>query len=97
MKKQEKFMNGDIQKKKVTKKEGKELQNIEASGMTYEEVGKDIGWTKKGTKVLVIRKLTKALIEASGDYDSGIGILSPNKYSRYYYGNNDIILFEISN
>ena len=57
--------------------------------MTYEEVGKDIGWDKKGTKVLVIRKLTKALIEASGDYDSGLGILSPNKYSRYYYGRND--------
>ena len=89
IRKQEKFMNGDIQKKKVTKKESKELQNIEASGMTYEEVGKDIGWTKKGTKVLVIRKLTKALIEASGDYDSGIGILSPNKYSRYYYSSND--------
>jgi len=87
--KQEKFMNGDIQKKKVTKKESKELNTIEASGMTYEEVGKDIGWDKKGTKVLVIRKLTKALIEASGDYDSGLGILSPNKYSRYYYGRND--------
>jgi len=89
IRKQEKFMNGDIQKKKVTKKEGKELQNIEASGMTYEEVGKDIGWTKKGTKVLVIRKLTKALIEASGDYDSGIGILSPNKYSRYHWDKQD--------
>ena len=23
------------------------------------------------------------------DYDSGLGILSPNKYSRYYYGRND--------
>jgi len=89
IRKQEKFMNGDIQKKKVTKKEGKELQNIEASGITYEEVGKDIGWTKKGTKVLVIRKLTKALIEASGDYDSGIGILSPNKYSRYHWDKQD--------
>jgi len=89
IRKQEKFMNGDIQKKKVTKKESKELNTIEASGMTYEEVGKDVGWTNKGTKVLVIRKLTKALIEASGDYDSGIGILSPNKYSRYRYGNED--------
>ena len=89
IRKQEKFMNGDIQKKKVTKKESKELNTIEASGMTYEEVGKDVGWTNKGTKVLVIRKLTKALIEASGDYDSGIGILSPNKYSRYYYSSND--------
>ena len=89
IRKQEKFMNGDIQKKKVTKKESKELNTIEASGMTYEEVGKDVGWDKKGTKVLVIRKLTKALIEASGNYDSGLGILSPNKYSRYYYGRND--------
>lgn len=89
IRKQEKFMNGDIQKKKVTKKESKELNTIEASGMTYEDVGKDVGWTNKGTKVLVIRKLTKALIEASGDYDSGLGILSPNKYSRYYYGRND--------
>ena len=89
IRKQEKFMNGDIQKKKVTKKESKELNTIEASGMTYEDVGKDVGWTNKGTKVLVIRKLTKALIEASGDFDSGLGILSPNKYSRYYYGRND--------
>ena len=89
IRKQEKFMNGDIQKKKVTKKESKELNTIEASGMTYEDVGKDVGWANKGTKVLVIRKLTKALIEASGDYDSGLGILSPNKYSRYYYGRND--------
>jgi hypothetical protein len=88
IRKQEKFMNGEIQKKKVTKKESKELQTIEASGMTYEEVGKDIGWTKKGTKVLVIRKLTKALIDASGNYDSGLSILSPYKY-RYIHNYND--------
>lgn len=88
IRKQEKFMNGEIQKKKVSKKESKELQTIEASGMTYEEVGKDIDWTKKGTKVLVIRKLTKALIDASGNYDSGLSILSPYKY-RYVHNYND--------
>ena len=42
--KQEKFMNGNIQKKKVTKKEKRELKSVEDSGMTYEVVGKDIGW-----------------------------------------------------
>ena len=87
--KQKKFMNGDIQKKRVTKKDSRDLKTIEDSGMTYETVGKDIGWTKKGVKCLVVRKLTKTLIESSGDYDSGLGILSPHKYSRYYYTKND--------
>ena len=89
IRKQEKFMNGDIQKKKVTKKESKELKTIDSAGMTYENVGKDIGWDKKTIKCLVVRKLTKALIEASGDYDGGLSILSPNKYSRYHYGNDN--------
>ena len=56
--------------------------------MTYETVGKDLGWDKKGVKCLVVRKLTKALIEESGEYDSGLSVLSPHKYSRYYYGSN---------
>ena len=88
IKKQKKFIDGDIQKKRVTKKESKELKTIEESGMTYETVGKDLGWDKKGVKCLVVRKLTKALIEESGEYDSGLSVLSPHKYSRYYYGSN---------
>ena len=76
IRKQEKFMNGDIQKKKVTKKESKELQTIDASGMTYENVDKDVGWDKKTIKCLVVRKFTKALIEGSNDYDSGLNIIS---------------------
>ena len=76
-------MSGDIQKKKVTKKESRELKSVEDSGMTYEVVGKDVGWDKKGTKCLVVRKLTKSLIEASGDYESGLSILSPYRYSRW--------------
>jgi len=88
IRKQEKFMNGDIQKKKVTKKDSRDLKTIEDAGMTYETVGKDIGWTKKGVKCLVVRKLTKSLIEGSGDWDSGLSILSQYKYSRYY-GNTD--------
>ncbi len=89
IRKQEKFMNGDIQKKKVTKKDSRDLKTIEDAGMTYETVGKDIGYTKKGVKCLVVRKLTKSLIEASRDWESGLGILSPSRYSRYHYGNTD--------
>ena len=83
IKKQEKFMNGDIQKKKVTKKDSKELKTIEESGMTYETVGKDVGWDSKGIKCLVVKKLTKGLIETGGRYDGGLGILTPNRYGSY--------------
>ena len=83
IKKQEKFMNGDIQKKKVTKSDSKELKTIEESGMTYEIVGKNVGWNSKGIKCLVVKKLTKGLIETGGRYNGGLGILSKNKYSRY--------------
>jgi len=83
IKKQEKFMNGDIQKKKVTKKDSKELKTIEESGMTYETVGKDVGWNSKGIKCLVVKKLTKGLIETGGRYNGGLGILSKNRYNSY--------------
>ncbi len=78
--KQKKFMNGDITKKKVTKKDARELKTIEESGMGYVTVGKDIGWNKKGTKCLVVKKLTKDLIDTNS-----LSILSPYRY-RYYYG-----------
>ena len=83
IKKQEKFMNGDIQKKKVTKSDSKELKTIEESGMTYETVGKDVGWDSKGIKCLVVKKLTKGLIETGGRYDGGLGILTPHRYGSY--------------
>ena len=83
IKKQDKFMSGDIQKKKVTKKEASELKTIESSGMTYEDVGKNVGWSK-GVKCLVVRKLTKALID-----DGKLGVLSSNRYSRYSWNIDD--------
>ena len=83
IKKQEKFMNGDIQKKKVTKSDSKELKTIEESGMTYEIVGKNVGWNSKGIKCLVVKKLTKGLIETGGRYNGGLGILSKNRYNSY--------------
>ena len=86
IKKQEKFMNGDITKKKVTKKDANELKTIEESGMTYEVVGKDVGYNKKGINCLVVKKLTKSLIENGGRYEGGLSILSKVKYGYRYYG-----------
>ena len=70
-KKQEKFLDGDVQKTKLTKKESKDIGSIEESGATYENVGKDVprhSWDSssvgKGTKCLVVRKLTQSLIDS---------------------------------
>ena len=84
IKKQDKFMRGDIQKKKVTKKIQSELSNVEASGMTYETVGENVGWKKKGVKCLVVRKLTKELIDSDI-----LQCLYKNRYSRYYWNKDD--------
>ena len=65
--KQEKFLDGDIQKTKMSKKDNQSIKAIEESGATYENVGKDVedNWRGKvgGTKCLVVKKLTKSLID----------------------------------
>ena len=82
IKKQKDFINGDVKKTgKLTKKNAAELRTIEASGMTYEEVGKEAGWSKKSTKCLVVKKLTQDLIDAGT-----LRILSRYRYSRWGYG-----------
>ena len=65
-KKQEKFLDGDVQKTKLTKKESTDIQSIDESGATYENVGKDVpkySWdgssVGKGTKCLVVTKITQ--------------------------------------
>ena len=84
IKKQDKFMRGDIQKKKVTKKIQSELSNVEDSGMTYETVGENVGWKKKGVKCLVVRKLTKELIDSDI-----LQCLYKNRYTRYSWNKDD--------
>jgi len=70
IKKQKKFMDGDIQKKKVSKKDKASIDAVENSGMSYKEVGVDLTdrWTGKKlgkkTKCIVVKKLTKELIES---------------------------------
>ena len=69
--KQEKFLDGDVQKTKLNKKESKDIKSIEDSGATYESVGSDVpkySWdgssVGKGTKCLVVRKLTQSLVDS---------------------------------
>jgi len=69
--KQEKFLDGDVQKTKLNKKESQDIKSIEDSGATYENVGSDVpkySWdgtsVGKGTKCLVVRKLTQSLVDS---------------------------------
>ena len=65
--KQENFISGDVKKTKISKKDNNSVKAIEESGATYEQVGEGIeNWRNgntKGTKCLVVRKLTKSLID----------------------------------
>ena len=69
--KQEKFLNGEVQKTKLNKKEAQDIKSIEDSGATYENVGNGVendnwsGTVSKGTKCLVVRKLTQSLIDSN--------------------------------
>ena len=71
IKKQEKFLNGDIQKKRVTKKDLKSLESVEQSGMRIEKVGEDYKddysyYPRKSssTECIVIDNLTQGLIDS---------------------------------
>ena len=68
--KQEKFLDGDVQKTKLNKKESNDIKAIEESGATYENVGDKIpqGYygdrVGKGTKCLVVKNFTQSLIDS---------------------------------
>ena len=66
--KQKKFMDGDINKKKVSKKDKASLDAVEAAGMEYREVGKDLldfyTGKKTPTKVIVVKNFNKELINS---------------------------------
>ena len=85
--KQNKFLDGDLTKKKVTKKVLRELKTVEEAGMTYKDVAKDLinKYTGKATptKCILITNLTKSLIE-NGD----VGILTSAPYG--YWREDDV-------
>ena len=82
IKKQKKFMDGDITKKKLSKKDKSAMDTVDASGMSYVDVaGVTDTWTgkKTPTKVLMVKKFNKALAES----DTISMIENPNwKYGR---------------
>jgi hypothetical protein len=67
IKKQKKFMDGDITKKKLSKKDKSAMDAVESAGMSYVDVaGATDRWTGKKvpTKVLMVKKFNKALAES---------------------------------
>ena len=65
--KQKKFMNGNIAKKKLSKTDKGQLDTVESSGMSYVDVaGATNVYTNKKTptKVILVKKYTKALAES---------------------------------
>ena len=68
IKKQKEFMDGDIRKKTISKKESENLNSIEESGSEITNVGAGVeqGWgqVSKGTQCIVVKKLTKSLLES---------------------------------
>ena len=68
IKKQKKFMEGDIPKKNLSKKDKKTLESVESAGMKYVDVAGDMTdrWSgkKTPTKVMLVKKFTKSLADS---------------------------------
>jgi hypothetical protein len=73
-KKQEKFLDGDVKKTKLSKKDNDSISAIDESGATYEKVGKGCPTSNyyynhnnisNGINCLVVKKLTKSLIDSN--------------------------------
>jgi len=66
--KQKKFMDGDIRKKTVSKKDQQNIDALNESGSEMRAVGQNIdnGWgnVQKGIECIVVKKLTKNLFES---------------------------------
>jgi len=81
IKKQKKFMDEDITKKKLSKKDKSAIDAIDASGMSYKEVGKDLKDTwdgkSKRTKCILVKNLNKSLVESGT-----VSMLSSHSYYR---------------
>ena len=89
IRKQKKFMDGDIQKKKLTKKDKAAMDTVESAGMSYVDVaGVTDRWTgkKTPTKVLMVKKFNKALAESDT-----IGMISNPSYAWYREENKDAV------
>lgn len=77
--KQKEFMDGDIRKKTISKKDSTNLDAIQESGSEIKSVGKGIGdhWGRiqKGVDCIVVKKLTNSLLESE---------MFPMSYNNYW-------------
>jgi len=62
--KQKNFIDGNIRKGKLSKKDSNDMKTLEDSGAKYEDVGKNLEYSEK-TKCLVVNNLTKKLIDSN--------------------------------
>ena len=89
IKKQKKFMDGDITKKKLSKKDKASIDTVESAGMSYVDVaGVTDRWTgkKTPTKVLMVKKFNKALAESKT-----ISMIEDPNYKWYSEDNKEAI------
>ena len=89
IKKQKKFMDGDITKKKLSKKDKNAMDAVDEAGMSYVDVaGATDRWTGKKvpTKVLMVKKFTKSLAESNT-----ISMISHSDFNYYNDGNKEAI------
>jgi len=89
IKKQNKFMDGDITKKKLSKKDKSSMDAVESAGMSYVDVaGVTNNWTgkKSPTKVLMVKKFNKVLAESDT-----ISMISNPSYKWGIEGNKEAI------
>ena len=84
---QKQFLDNNVRKTMLSKKDAQHLNAIEESGATYKKVGKDVTWSKNGIKALVVKKLTKSLIESNqfGIMRTYQGDRYDNKFSDYNF------------
>ena len=84
--KQKDFLDGDIKKKKITKKDNSDVEAIQESGSEVTSVGSGIesyyGNHQKGTKCIVVKRLTQSLLESS---------IFPMSYNNWNVEENDPI------
>ena len=77
--KQKDFMNGDVRKKTISKKDAQNLDAIDESGSESVSVGQNInqGWgnVSKGVQCIVVKKLTQSLLESE---------MFPMTYNNYW-------------
>jgi len=88
--KQKQFMDGEIKKKTISRKESDNLNSIEESGSELTSVGAgvDTGWgnISKGTQCIVVKKLTQSLLESEmfPMTQNNWGYRDEDKIRRYY-------------